>query len=827
MYRAYTQESATSAETSFSVSFQGDTAFLSDVTFIHDAQFSRDGADLVLHAPAGTVTVEGYFAGEDLPLLVAPDGQFLSPELVQSFLSSGSRFAATDSLHDVSPVGQAGEVSGLVTIARVDGTIETLQSGMSVYQGDVIETGTVGAVNLVFIDETHFAVSQNARLAIDEYVFDPATGQGSSDFSVLKGIFVFTSGLIGRSDPDDVNIDTPMGSIGIRGTIIAGDVTTGEITVVEGAIVLRDFGGNEMTLANQFETARFEPGQGTIEHLGQITAREVGQKFDSVYVVSGELFASLEEVAAEQGGDPASRDTTSEQDSQDFPPAEEAPQSDDTTKPGTFSPTEEPPLESGDSEEETVGEEELPAEPEEMPSDDEFLPVEEGLPLLHDELETNLMQGQGSYTQNIIDLNASQQTIQEIQLATYETLSEPDEAPLPPPPLTTGDNLGDNLPPPPPPPPANYAPFHDNTLRPPADFFKSIQSDAGRTFQYDFSREYRDLDGDTLTFTLGPDSAALTAAKANSLVQSLVIDSATGIMTLTVGSGMIVGDQAFDLTVFASDGELLTPTTVNFEMMAKEGLLTGFTTDLSTVLQGSSSQLNSSGKTLFLNQTSDVDFTLQGSNNTVYLDALNDGRNLIIDASATGNVIYGGYENNDIKINNSHLTIYGGDGDDKADLRLNSVNLSSGDANLSIDLGGDDYDQTSWAKAWLAGGQAAVDALGPAAGGDHIYLGGTSGAVDFNNIGYLAGIESIRMSDSSTQTSILSWNTIFEMTDDKNVLLVMGGDGQGDQIDLGGTEGSATGDTVTIAGELYNVYQGFAGGGEQVTLLVDSDVSFV
>ena len=72
----------------------------------------------------------------------------------------------------------------------------------------------------------------------------------AQDFSVLKGVFVFTSGLIGREDPDDVNIDTPSGSIGIRGTIIAGDTNSGEITVVEGAIVLRDFAGNEMTLAD-------------------------------------------------------------------------------------------------------------------------------------------------------------------------------------------------------------------------------------------------------------------------------------------------------------------------------------------------------------------------------------------------------------------------------------------------------------------------------------------------------------------------------------------------------------------------------------------------
>src|SRR5690606_34507143 len=97
---------------------------------------------------------------------------------------------------------------------------------------------------------------------------------------------------------DDVSIDTPVGSIGIRGTIIMGDVETGEITVVEGAIVLRDFQGHEVTLASQFESAKFVPGDG-IESMGTLSAHEVGTKFASVSTVSGTLFSSINDVAAE------------------------------------------------------------------------------------------------------------------------------------------------------------------------------------------------------------------------------------------------------------------------------------------------------------------------------------------------------------------------------------------------------------------------------------------------------------------------------------------------------------------------------------------------
>ena len=280
-------------------------------SFVKDANLSRDGVDLVLETDNGTVVVEGYFAAAPAPNLVAPDGATLTPDLVNSFLSSGSEFAnAGSGINDASPIGAVQEVSGEVTVTRVNGTTETVGIGTPIFQGDVIETDESGAVNIMFVDETSFAVSEDARLAIDEYVFDASTQSGTSNFSVLKGVFVFTSGLIGRDDPDDVMIDTPSGSIGIRGTIIAGDVNTGEITVIEGAIVLTDFAGNSITLSNQFETARFNTSSKAIEHIGDLSANDVSAKFMSVSTVAADLFSSIQDAANDAAEAPTSNDVT-------------------------------------------------------------------------------------------------------------------------------------------------------------------------------------------------------------------------------------------------------------------------------------------------------------------------------------------------------------------------------------------------------------------------------------------------------------------------------------------------------------------------------------
>lgn len=280
----------------------GDRVELPNESYVRDADISRDGMDLVLEAPDGSVVVvEGYFAAVPAPMLFAPDGSALTPALVQSFVAQPLQYADAkgEGATDESPVGAVQEVSGNATVTRMDGTVETIQIGTPIYQGDVIETDAAGAVNIVFIDETSFAVSEEARLAIDEYVFDPATQSGSTNFSVLKGVFVFTSGMIGRDDPDDVQIETPVGSIGIRGTIIAGNVNTGEITVIEGAIVLKDFAGNEMTLAMQFETARFNALTNQIEPMGQMAANDVMHNFSSITAVSPQLFSSISDAAKE------------------------------------------------------------------------------------------------------------------------------------------------------------------------------------------------------------------------------------------------------------------------------------------------------------------------------------------------------------------------------------------------------------------------------------------------------------------------------------------------------------------------------------------------
>jgi hypothetical protein len=300
----------------------GDKITLPSEGFVTDATITRDGNDLHLKSPDGeTAVVIDYFSAEEPPLLLSPNGSVLTPQLVESFSSSSQSYASGNSANDESPVGAAEEVKGSATVTRADGSVEPITIGTPIYQGDVVQTDESGAVNIRFLDETSMAVSENARLSIDNYNFDPKTESGETDFSILRGVFVFTSGLIGRDDPDDVHINTPVGSIGIRGTIIAGDINPGEastITVLEGAIVITN-AQSETTLSQQFETVKILSFDKPMEEMGVLPAAEINARFESVSYVVPTLFSTIEDSAKEERGDLSLEQNSSENSPADAP----------------------------------------------------------------------------------------------------------------------------------------------------------------------------------------------------------------------------------------------------------------------------------------------------------------------------------------------------------------------------------------------------------------------------------------------------------------------------------------------------------------------------
>src|SRR5262245_34624336 len=89
------------------------------------------------------------------------------------------------------------------------GVVAQVKVGDPVYRHETIETGADGAVGITFIDGTAFTLSNNARMALNEFVCDGTSN--SALFSLSKGVFAFIAGKIAKTG--GLRIDTPFARI--------------------------------------------------------------------------------------------------------------------------------------------------------------------------------------------------------------------------------------------------------------------------------------------------------------------------------------------------------------------------------------------------------------------------------------------------------------------------------------------------------------------------------------------------------------------------------------------------------------------------------------
>ncbi|HVM60849.1 MAG TPA: FecR family protein [Verrucomicrobiae bacterium] len=170
------------------------------------------------------------------------------------------------------------------TVTHPDGSSGPLLPAQGLQMGDVIETGAGQSVSVQAIDDTQFTLGQNAKLTVDEYVYDPDTGEGSAHYSFLRGVFVYTSGLIGHNNPDGVHVQVPVGNLGIRGTEFIVQIdpcsTTQEVDLIDGELDITPQTSGVTNIVDAPVTVRFDASTVTTSLLTQAT-------FDSL---SNQLF---------------------------------------------------------------------------------------------------------------------------------------------------------------------------------------------------------------------------------------------------------------------------------------------------------------------------------------------------------------------------------------------------------------------------------------------------------------------------------------------------------------------------------------------------------
>ena len=147
---------------------------------------------------------------------------------------------------ETSPIGKVVTATGSVTIEHANAVVVQAnipasngvgqaKTGDLVYRGDAVQTGADGKVGITFTDGSAFNLSANARMVLNEFVYDPNGKSNATLFSLSKGTFTFIAGKVAKTG--DMKIDTPVATMGIRGTTphveISEDGTVKFSTLIE------------------------------------------------------------------------------------------------------------------------------------------------------------------------------------------------------------------------------------------------------------------------------------------------------------------------------------------------------------------------------------------------------------------------------------------------------------------------------------------------------------------------------------------------------------------------------------------------------------------
>lgn len=114
-------------------------------------------------------------------------------------------------------IGGVLEQSG--TVAQIQRDRENIPAVLdeSIASMDEVETKN-GRLKIKFVDDTLVSLTEHTYMVIDEYVYDPNPSKSKMALNFVSGTARFATGGLGLVPRENIQIQTPTASIGIRGT---------------------------------------------------------------------------------------------------------------------------------------------------------------------------------------------------------------------------------------------------------------------------------------------------------------------------------------------------------------------------------------------------------------------------------------------------------------------------------------------------------------------------------------------------------------------------------------------------------------------------------
>jgi hypothetical protein len=113
-------------------------------------------------------------------------------------------------------VGRVVEQTGPTEIVRNKKSTPS-SVNTAVQMNDTVVTARAKA-RLEFDDKTTVNITEQSKITIDEFVYDPRSGSGKLAMKMVQGTARYASGQIAKNSPQNVNVQTPTATVAVRGT---------------------------------------------------------------------------------------------------------------------------------------------------------------------------------------------------------------------------------------------------------------------------------------------------------------------------------------------------------------------------------------------------------------------------------------------------------------------------------------------------------------------------------------------------------------------------------------------------------------------------------
>lgn len=181
-------------------------------------------------------------------------------------------------------IGNVSETKG--TACSIERNKQKLggEKGAAVESNDTYVTAACQA-NITFKDDTKVKVTENSRLIIDDFVFDPnKSDAGKLAIKVGMGTVRYASGQVAKNNPQAVDIKTPSASIAVRGT----DFTMTVDEAGQSLVVLLPSCKDEKDI-KQYELQENVCAVGKIEVTTTAGSVTLDHAFQGTYIISSNM----------------------------------------------------------------------------------------------------------------------------------------------------------------------------------------------------------------------------------------------------------------------------------------------------------------------------------------------------------------------------------------------------------------------------------------------------------------------------------------------------------------------------------------------------------